>query len=254
MSCERYHEAIADTAAGLPPAAGLELHLASCAACSSELARLREALGVADAALDELARAEPAPELRVRIRQVVMTRQTTPWLVRPLAVRLPLYAAAALALALLVAWSVRRADHAPAMATTATAPMAPLPSAVAQGQPTRDGQATPRPSAAHSTASVVREEPRRLASSAPAQRRPTEARRASPRSAAAPGRPQPEVLVPRGQEQTLLQLVALLQREPVEMPVLAGAGEPSPDLPEPPPIQIKPLEIVPLDPAEASGT
>jgi len=35
---------------------------------------------------------------------------------------------------------------------------------------------------------------------------------------------------------------------------LLTAGEPPSDLPEPAPIEIKPLEIVPLDPAETSGT
>jgi hypothetical protein len=35
---------------------------------------------------------------------------------------------------------------------------------------------------------------------------------------------------------------------------LAAAGQPSPDLAELPPIDIKPLEIVPLDLAETPGT
>jgi len=38
------------------------------------------------------------------------------------------------------------------------------------------------------------------------------------------------------------------------LPAFAAAGQPSADLSAPADIEIKPLEIVPLDPAEAPGT
>jgi len=60
--------------------------------------------------------------------------------------------------------------------------------------------------------------------------------------------------VPPGQEEALLRFVAFMQRERVVPRALLTAGEPPSDLPEPAPIEIKPLEIVPLDPAETSGT
>jgi hypothetical protein len=52
----------------------------------------------------------------------------------------------------------------------------------------------------------------------------------------------------------LLRLVARVQRDRVTPAALLTAGEPSADLDELSAIDIKPLEIVPLDPAETSGT
>jgi len=71
--------------------------------------------------------------------------------------------------------------------------------------------------------------------------------------------PQAEVLVPPGEAEALVRLVARLQRERVAPPVMGVAGQPSPDLSVPdsievPSVDIQPLEIVPLDPAESSGT
>ena len=84
-----------------------------------------------------------------------------------------------------------------------------------------------------------------------------------PRHAAATSHPaatpEPQVLVPPGEAETLLRLVARLNRERLVAPVLGAAGQPSPDLADPGsveigPIDIQPLEIVPLDPAESAGT
>mgnify|MGYP001260768810 CR=1 FL=1 len=70
-----------------------------------------------------------------------------------------------------------------------------------------------------------------------------------------PGRrAEPEVLVPPGEGEALLQLVALVQRERLVPLSLGAAGQPSPDLAELRPIDIQPLESVPLDPAENGGT
>ena len=64
----------------------------------------------------------------------------------------------------------------------------------------------------------------------------------------------PEVLVPPGQEEALLRFVAFVHRERVSPAALLAAGQPSADLRQTTDIEIKPLEIVPLDPAESSGT
>jgi hypothetical protein len=48
--------------------------------------------------------------------------------------------------------------------------------------------------------------------------------------------------------------VALVHRERLSPAALVAAGQPSPDLAELAPLDLKPLEIVPLDPAEPSGT
>jgi hypothetical protein len=70
---------------------------------------------------------------------------------------------------------------------------------------------------------------------------------------------EPEVMVPPGQAEALLRLLALVNRDRVAPPVLGATGQASPELAElrpidVGPIDIKPLEIVPLDPAETSGT
>jgi hypothetical protein len=60
--------------------------------------------------------------------------------------------------------------------------------------------------------------------------------------------------VPPGETEALLRFVALVHRQRLAPTSLAAAGQPSVDLAELAPIDIKPLEIVPLDPAETSGT
>jgi hypothetical protein len=65
---------------------------------------------------------------------------------------------------------------------------------------------------------------------------------------------EPEVLVPPGETEALLRFVALVHREHLKTTSLAAAGQPSGDLAELASIDIQPLEIVPLDPAESSGT
>jgi hypothetical protein len=66
--------------------------------------------------------------------------------------------------------------------------------------------------------------------------------------------PEPEVLVPPGETEALLRFVALVHRQRLAPTSLAATGQPSADLAELALIDIKPLEIVPLDPAETSGT
>jgi len=64
----------------------------------------------------------------------------------------------------------------------------------------------------------------------------------------------PEVIVPPGGQEALLRFVALVHQQGSSPAALLAAGEPSADLPKPADIEIEPLEIVPLDPAESTGT
>ena len=66
--------------------------------------------------------------------------------------------------------------------------------------------------------------------------------------------PEPEVLVASGETEALLRLVTFLNRDRIAPPVMGATGQASPDLAELQSIDIAPLEIVPLDPAESSGT
>jgi hypothetical protein len=251
MACERHGEALAEVAAGLPAPAGLEAHLGSCEPCRTELAALRQALAVADAELAGLLSAEPTPQLALFIREAVAETEPSPgwrfgWL-------WPAVAAAAtllVALAVVIGRGTGSApgprvavDARPAQTAGGTRAMEPVGEPVAPADrpvPGADGDhpVTPR-------------------SSAQAERRGVRSPGGSlgTRQAGVPRDDrEPEVLVPPGEGEALLRFVALVHRERLAPTSLAVAGQPSADLAELVPIDIKPLEIVPLDPAESSGT
>jgi hypothetical protein len=235
MACERYRDALSDLAAGGRAEAAVEAHLASCDACRGELVVLRQALAVADEEMGRLLRAEPSPELATRIRSAVTESGTSrEW---RLGWFWPSLAAAA---ALLIALSV----------VTGRAP-SPEPG-VARG--TRSPQLAGAAGTAEPSIATAAPEPTgepAVAVPAPRAGDPSESPRLA-RRRAAPS--EPEVLVPPGEAEALLRLVALVHRERLAPPVLGAAGERSADLAELRPIDIEPLEIVPLDPAEGSGT
>ncbi|HXK11773.1 MAG TPA: hypothetical protein VMT70_19165 [Vicinamibacteria bacterium] len=240
MACERYREALADVAAGVPAPAAVEEHLGSCAGCREELAVRRRALALADEELAALLSAEPSPSLTARIRQEAARPSSAP--VLRFAWLWPATAAAAAAAALLVAlvvWLGRGPSPSPEARVAVHAPVVPRDSA----SPGREGSATrpmpraaPRPAPEGSTGSPYPSPPRR-----PPAARPDVLR-------------EPEVLVPPGGGEALLRLVAIVHRERLSPAGLAAAGQPAPELTELVPLDIKPLEIVPLDPAETSGT
>jgi len=225
MACERYRDALSKLAAGAAASADVEVHLASCAACHAELALLRRALALVDAELEELETAEPSPALAARIRTAVAASEASSghrlgWLLPGLA------AAAALVVALTLSLGRTRSPEPERAADSA--PSRPAPSA-----------RLPEPAAGPVAAAPVRRK-------AADERPPVERRRPAP--------VEPEVLVPPGEAAALLRLVALVHRDRLAPPALGAVGKPATDLAELPPIDIQPLEIVPLDPAEASGT
>jgi hypothetical protein len=240
-------EDLAAFAAGLPVPAGLEEHLAQCQQCRAELSELRTALALADDAVRPLASAEPSPALRARIREAVAAAEPTGWI----AGWRFAWTAAATAMVLAAAfagWWMLQAGRPSSGAATALA-TASAPGTAATAQP---GVAADAASA--DTASVA---PAAAPTRSAAVVAPTSNRAAAGRtrpSQALPRRAEPEVLVPSGGEQALLQLVALVHQQKSTPAALLAAGEPSADLPGPAAIDIKPLEIVPLDPAEAQGT
>jgi hypothetical protein len=240
MACERYRDALSDVAAGEPATPAVEGHLASCEACRAELHALRRTLAVADAEMAGLASAEPSPGLAARIRQAAaeakasgsaLDRRPSPawrlgWL-------WPVMAAAA---ALLVAL------------------------AVVQGRGTRE---TPDARVAVDAEPPGEEAPpadEPASTEAFPGKRPTPqiVPRADPRfrrvGTRDDGPSEPEVLVPPGEGEALLRFVALVHRDGVSPAQLASAGQDSVELAEPSPIEIAPLTIVPLDPAEIAGT
>lgn len=237
MSCERFRNALAGVVAGGPAPDGLEAHLAACEACRAEAAGLRRLLGEAEAAMASLAVAEPSPDLAVRIREAVGETPASPvrrfgWL----------WPAAAVAAALLVALVVPRAVLPPA--PTVLPGAVPLPSAAVIPR------AVPLPSPEGSTGPLA-SAPARVARASEAVDPSSPAAAGAPRDDV-PGAP-PEVLVPPGETEALLRFAAHLQTRVVPPDSLLVADLSAP-LAEPRSVEIAPLEIVPLDPAEASGT
>jgi hypothetical protein len=231
MACERYRDALTDVAAGAQTPGAVEAHLQTCQACRAELEALRRALAVADKELGELAAAEPSPELAVRIRQAVADPEPSPawrfgWL-------WPVTAAAATLLVALAVW-VGRLPVIP----SDSRPPGPGGTPIARAETAADagrGAVAPR-----SPASTVRPEVRRAGGSL------------GTRQDGVPRDDAPEVLVPAGEAEAFLRFAAHLQTRIVAPDSLLVADLSAPL--EPKGVEIQPLEIVPLDPAEASGT
>lgn len=232
MPCERYRDALTDVAAGRPAPVDLEGHLASCGDCRSQLAALRAALAGADAELAGLLAAEPSPELAVRIRRAVAESEASP------AWRLGwLWPATAVAATLLVALAVALGRG--------TGP-APVPRVAEDARPPQSAFAArgEEPAGEPLVPAVAAQPPTPVPPAA--SLRP---RRAG-RSVIPAG---PEVLVPPGEAEALLRFAAHLQTRGVSPESLLVADLSAP-LPELDAMEIQPLEIVPLDPAETSGT
>jgi hypothetical protein len=252
MACERFRDALTDVAAGVPAPAPLEAHLASCEGCQAELHRLRQALAVADAELARLVAAEPSPELLARIRQAVAEPDLSPawrlgWL-------WPATAAAATLLVALTVWVGRGPSPSPEARVAVDATRRVIPRDLRLPGP--EGSAIPAGGPASAAVGVDGVEPLAPRSAGPVT--PPEVRRAGRSLGTRPvGVPRdgiaPEVLVPPGEAEALLRFAAHVRTRVVALDSLLVADLSAP-LPELKGVEIQPLEIVPLDPAEASGT
>jgi hypothetical protein len=247
---------------------------------------LQRALAVADAEMAGLLVAEPTPELAVRIRQAVAeTRELSPHLpagirqVAPESGRSPagrfgwLWPATAAAATLLVALAVFLLRGTPSATEPRVAVDASRPQSAGStgGAESSGALVTPRedrPAPAADRQLPVPQNSRLSSRGAPFESGDEGsaggAAPAAPDSNPAPahsrtagrrGIPaEPEVLVPPGETEALLRFVALVHRDRLAPASFAAAGRPPADLADPALIDIQPLEIVPLDPAEISGT
>ena len=225
MACKRYRDALNDVAAGSSASAEVGSHLASCEACRDELRALRQALAAADDELALLRVAEPSPDLAARIRTAVAeSAEAEPgW-------RLGWGFMVAAAVAVVVVATVFVAQR---------GPRPEPPALVADRAPAHESlRATPAPG------TVVPESARR---SQPVESQP----RVSGRARAQRPR-EPEVLVPAGEAEGMLRFAASLRRRSVTPDSLLVADLSAP-LAGPKLVEIRPIEIVPLDPAESSG-
>lgn len=244
MPCGRYREAIADAAAGMPLPGDAEAHVAVCEACRSELRDLRQALALAETALRDLGSEEPDPLLRARIREAVAEgreasaqRRTRWW---------PGWGAAAatavICVAAVIAWRTA-APSRPQEAASVPTPAAPLPAGADSDDPELSAEVSPGP------------EPGRSPTRGPDDLTVRPARgETSVAAPAAPRRGETEVLMPPGQTEAVVRFAVLILHERVAPAALMDGDRSSLDLVKPAPLEIQPLEIVPLDPAETPGT
>lgn len=222
MSCERYADALLETALGEPAPPELLSHLRACVACGQALERERGLVGRIEGELREAVSVTPSPALLPRVRAQVrdVAADSRPWRLFWL---LPV-AAGLVAVAAAVAL---RQSSEPAAIQARSAVSA----AVAESP-------RPIPEARVSVPSL-----------------PTRPFVRQPRLARA--KTEPEVLVPPGDEELVRRfVVALRARRPDETGIVAGETQPgSPALAIPLLEEIPPLEMKPLtagtDPKES---
>jgi hypothetical protein len=232
MACERYREALTDLAAGCPAEPELTAHLEACAACREEIALARRALEAVDADLRQLAACEPSRELAARIRMAAAEDAGGP--IRRSAWLWPALAAAGMLAVAVVTAKLREPGE--QRVTTAE-----------DRRPHTASTPTSEPRPAHAIPSPLPAVP---AARAPAATTEPHARAAGLNHAAVPS--EPEVLVPSGEAEALLRFARGAARRTLTAQSLVVADLSAP-LPEPERVEIRPLEIVPLDPEEDSG-
>jgi hypothetical protein len=227
MVCARFNSALNEVAAGGRSDAALDAHVAGCAHCTKELAALRQLLAIADDELSLPATVEPSASFVPRIRAAV--RESGSARARHLLWLWPSLATAAALVMTFILFVVVRPQYKPVLRVEQPQSAPVVQTAAA---PMREPASEPKVANAEHVPAMI--SPRRAIQ----RRAPTE----------------PEVLVPAGESQALLQLIELVNRQKVASGLLRTSDEPSPDLAALTPITVKPIEIVPLDSAMNIGT
>ncbi len=223
MVCERYSRALSDVAAGGPAPDGFDAHLRGCADCRAELVLMRRALANVDQQMKELAAAEPSAAFVARVRGAVLeSASASAWRMGWI---WPSFATAVVA-----GLVVMVANH-------------PAHQAIAPVQAQLPGPLSPADIDAAVRGPAL--------ASAAAETRETSPRHRRIRSSAAA---EPPVLVPPGESAALVEFIARVNRDGLAPAALQVAGEPAGRLAMLSPIDIKPIEIVPLDTAMNPGT
>ena len=195
MACDRFTRELNDHAIGAPLGSAAAAHLATCSSCQMRLERETRLMAAIDFAIDQVGSARPASDYQVRLREKASVRTRSGhgrWVLASVAV-----AAAALVAVAIDLRPSRRPAGAP-QGTPATT--------IARKAPAGVPEAAPSPLSAAFRPS-----------------RNTMTRRDVRSATGGNGRREAEVLVPRGQPETIARLLASLNgQEPAVASQLVG--------------------------------
>lgn len=237
MSCERYRGWIMDAAAGeLPEGRGakFEEHVRECSPCRQEFQRVRMVLTAIDLGVAAQVAEEPSPMLVEGVRQKIRERRdiAPSWSAR----WVPMAACATVLILAASVWTLWPGSEArrgvATLSTTLSANRPARPQKIAQGATLVSAPEKRKPMIASVSASVSRS----------GERRP----RRIERQPAAPE--VPEVIVPPGQMEAVMQFAEALNSRQIDgaklLADLKAADQP---------LEIKPLVIAPLNAPKPSN-
>ncbi|MFZ0820341.1 MAG: hypothetical protein WAM91_09750 [Candidatus Acidiferrales bacterium] len=254
MACKRYEAQLIEEA--LAPGGDVELsaHLPGCPDCRSELARQRELQNRITGSIAAMVAGQPSPALLARVRQQIDAEES------PLRAGWMQWAIGGVAAAALAGFAIWFAGHAlsrqsvsgPQPAQTAVGTPSPQISA-----PNQSAQSSSVTTDAPSTKSVPATVEKHAANHAAPlrQRSPRLAQVAAAQDAApaatslAAGAPRFNIIIPPGQREAVLRLVAAMQSGRVDVAGLLKETEQQ----QLKPLEIAPIKITPLEEKKSSG-
>jgi len=249
MACERYSTRLIEEALAPGGDAELTAHLAVCAECLAELGRQRDLQSRITGSIAAMVAAEPSPALLARVRQQIAAEETprrASWM------RWAIAGATVSALAGFAVWFAGRAllrqpvlGPQPGQAVRGTPPA----QRSAKNEPAQNSVVPPtgvaRKTGANGAKSARQRTPRLAQSVQVAAAQDGVPAANTPASSA----PKFNVIVPPGQREAVLRLVAAMQSGRVDV---AGLLK-QPEQQEMKPLEIAPLKITPLDEKTSNG-
>ncbi len=259
MACERYKSRLIEEA--LAPGGDPELtsHLPGCPECSSELSRQRELQNRIAGSIAAMVAAEPSPGLLNRVRQrvdVMDAIEAEASARRTVSMQWAMGGIAVAALASFAIWFAGRA-------LLRQPVLGPQPGQTVGGLPTSQTSVQNQPAQTQPSPSSVQVAPvgaaaeKHFANRATSAQRKnlfpahvTVARNAAPTAVVpADGAPKFTVIIPPGQREAVLRLVAAMQSGKVDVAGLLKESEQQ----QMAPLEIAPLKIIPLDEKKTTG-
>ncbi len=246
MACERYKTRLTEEALAPGNDAELPAHLSGCSECRSEFGRQRELQNRITGSIAAMVAAEPSPALLARVRQQIDSEESPR---RASAIQWAIAGVAVSALAGFAIWFAGRAllwQSGPGPQPGQTVGGTPSPQTSATNQPSQVSVA-PSPLAIQKNGSGHSIPPR--------QRTPRPTQLAAAHDAApaanllASSAPRFNVIIPPGQREAVLRLVAAMQSGRLDVAGLLKQSEQQ----EMTPLEIAPIKITPLNEKKRSA-